>query len=1131
MNKNDEEEIQYNLKKSTSIREEDLEQINILPLFSKISVAQALLKEMVSIKERFDENKNKMIEKIQHNCYTYYKNLITSKEIYDKCKLSEDDKSERMTYILKNNADKEIDPYFYIPIYNFLFILRNNNKYMLKLLSRCHKYYFDQLSYFLAHLCYENTINRNNSFVQEELQLIIYFLIEKIISKNPDEILTYDENTILYKLLANLITKVDINNYLNELLSDLIIQIDKDKNNLDEIENKDNKENNDDKTKNIRKIYIQKAKENNDTIFNENDIEFNFFIKNDTPFNLIIEQIDYFLNLKEKDKITNAMIYFLQTIAEVDEDPNKKDLYRNIYYFGFLLTEKKFAREKKFEEIRKNYDLIQVFIASLIIKIDELLSSIPQPLQNILSVLDILIKKKMSKNETEEKVLYFILMAKIKILIGNIILPMIKLCYQVRIINDRILAKSTVEILKTIEQILNNLLKGQLFQYNNDPEYTIYNKLIIGILPKLMNISVKIGSKEKIKNSEKNFLSILLKLTDTFDDINNNKRIVNYEELKNKHKDNIEYQSICFNWEILSNLIKTLSTGPDFFINECNTEEEKKIFKDILKLNYEINILSKNQYKKEIDYFLIDKIIYNNAFEQNIKSIVQDNFEIMSKPKFDIKTDINGEVERFKKCLSQILGYVGVLHKEDFFPFITPKEKIEIFSNSKTRLLLNYKKYHLYKKNNTMNMENPTKRNSRGISFLTDKFFSRRKSVVKPLLNNTKNDENIDFKTELFPQIMSLVKIEIGNNFECETFQRIIFCLSYVQTNFDNLPNEYKNNNCSLLFIEIIRETKKIIQELQNNILNEFIMKIRNIEKINEIIKKSYNKNKNIEKFFYIKYLYKKAKVYGNIYIEKNPKGKITKIKFELKPKEGASLEFINSFLLKIPNLVDDESIIKENLIQNQEKIGLADTLHEYFKELRNSVKKIKMLSKLTIEEFLEVIYELENYILKNLSSKFYPKKQSKEDILLYKKCSRLSFIKPDNIIKDKKFKNINAKLLEISIDYIKEMEFQLTPMDKINSFRKAMNFLSNSMEFNSGKKDFGVDDLLPLLIYITIKSKPEKLHTNYNYCMLYLNNDLKKKQYGSLLTQIGVIMEFIKNMKCTDLINVTQEQFGVDEK
>ena len=47
---------------------------------------------------------------------------------------------------------------------------------------------------------------------------------------------------------------------------------------------------------------------------------------------------------------------------------------------------------------------------------------------------------------------------------------------------------------------------------------------------------------------------------------------------------------------------------------------------------------------------------------------------------------------------------------------------------------------------------------------------------------------------------------------------------------------------------------------------------------------------------------------------------------------------------------------------------------------------------------------------------------------------------------------------------------------------------------------------------------------------MFYLNNDLKKKHYGSLLTQIGIIANIIKNMKYNDLINVTREQFGKDE-
>ena len=1135
MDSSEEEEIQNNLRKSLTLRDEDLNLINILPTFNKMSVTQALLKEMVSIKDRFDENKNKMIEKIQFNTYKYYKNLIISKEIHDNCILKEEGQNDRGTYTLISNANKVLDEHLYLPIYNFLFLLRNNNKYMLRIINRCYINDFDQLSYFIAHFCYENTINNNNSFIQEELQLIIYFLIEKIIYKNPEEILTYDDKIFLYNLLSYLIRKVDINNYLNEIFCDIITQVNNNKNNfIMEIK----KEINDiDKIKNQKKLLFQKIKENDFEELNDKIKKIDkFFIDNDTPFEYLSEKLHYYENVKEKDQISLAMIYYLENnFNELMDETKEEDKFRNYYYFNILLdkSEKKNNKEKYIDNIKKKYYLIFSFIESLLFKIEESLSNIPQPIKNILNIFDFIIEKKMSENHREEKIIYYILMAKIKIFIGNIILPMIKYYYSITIINDQILTRSTTEFLKTIEIIFNAILEGKLFYYNIDPEYTLYNKFIIDVFPKVLKIAFDIGKNNKNKDSNKNISSILSQATNSFENIKDNNRIVNYNELKinDNKKENIEYQSICFNWEILSLLIKIVSKGRDIFINKSNPKEENKIFEDILNIKNEVNqLFSNNQMKKEYEFFFIDKIIYKNEFEEKIKSIIQDNFEI------NLKSDTNGEVERFKKCLSVILGYVGVLHKEDFLPFITPKENIEIFSNNKTKLLMNYKKYNLYQNHETINAEKNIKRQSKRISF-GDRFFSRRKSVVTPYLKvnpkTDKTDAKIDFETDLFPQIMSLVKIELGNSFECETFQRIIFCLSYVQTHFDTLPKEYKENNYSLLFIEIIRETKIFIQELQNNILNEFLKKIRNIEKLNEIINKNYIKNKNMEKLFYIKYLHKKTKVYGNVVIVKNTKDIITKIKFVPKVMSESKLDFIKSFLNSIPNLIEYEAKLKtneEDFLKMQEKIGLVDAINDYFKELKNSIKKIKILSKLTLDEFLEVLYELENYILKKLYIKIFPKKQSKEDIFIYKKCSRLSFIKPDNIIKDKKFKNINEKLLEVSIGYVKNMEHQKTPMDKINSLGKAINFLTNSMEFNSGKKDFGVDDLVPLLIYIIIKAKPERLYTNYNYCSLYLNSDLQKRQYGSLLAQMGLISNVIKNMKYNDLINVTKEQFGTDE-
>ena len=124
----------------------------------------------------------------------------------------------------------------------------------------------------------------------------------------------------------------------------------------------------------------------------------------------------------------------------------------------------------------------------------------------------------------------------------------------------------------------------------------------------------------------------------------------------------------------------------------------------------------------------------------------------------------------------------------------------------------------------------------------------------------------------------------------------------------------------------------------------------------------------------------------------------------------------------------------------------------------------------------------------------------------------------------------INEKLLDISINYINEMDKKFTPVDKIKNFGKAIDILKNSMTFNSGKTDLGLDDTLPFIIYIVLKSKQQKIYTNLNYCNLFINQELSKKQFGNMLTQLGMVMNIIKNMKYNELINVTEEQFGKDE-
>ena len=158
--------VKRNLAKEKEHQE--FEKIEKLSTFEKILKLQNILKEISSMKIRFETNKDQILENINKNTFNYYKSKIKMKEIYDYCQSNN----------LENNIIYELIPepvpYFkekgsdlYKDIYNFFFLIRNNNKMMIKLIDKCEKEDYENLSDYLVNFCYEDTIN--SSFIQEEL--------------------------------------------------------------------------------------------------------------------------------------------------------------------------------------------------------------------------------------------------------------------------------------------------------------------------------------------------------------------------------------------------------------------------------------------------------------------------------------------------------------------------------------------------------------------------------------------------------------------------------------------------------------------------------------------------------------------------------------------------------------------------------------------------------------------------------------------------------------------------------------------------------------------------------------------------------------------------------------------------
>ena len=1175
-----------NITKKLDIKEGNqaaMEYIESLPTFNKLCLAQSLLKEMYSLKERFEENKSKMIGELEQNCYKYYKNKLYSKEIYDF--FESNNLETRNNYKLLNNS-KIFNKYK--NIYDFLFFLRNNNSIVIEIINKCEPDNYKNLSYFIVHFFYEDTTNC--FFVQEELLLFIYLFLEnKIMKLLPEKLNSslirkdnelFNKNTsnnFSYHLFYSLTKKPDVREYLCSSLFDIIKKLEENQLNLSP------------ETSIIRKIIGLKKEENiekeplnpgvgkieieEESNLNPNDVQIilkdnkelktvikesnsnlkkeigndkikidPFFKEEDIEYMYICDKLNYYENIKEKSKKDYAMIEYLDILLnEITKDGEPVEIFSTIILKNELKMLKFNETNNNYEtfvnKIKSNYDEITSLISNLLIKIRENINIVPFSLKCIFKIIEELLNKKY-QNIKKDAFNYQLLIIKARILFGCMIIPMINKPDGSGIFTDGIISKTTKNNLNIIAKILKVLVSGNLFLVDN-AGYTIYNKFIIDSLPNIFDIVFEIDEDITLPS----YINDLIK--DAPENIDNLNRKVNYDYFGEKKEEKIQFQSICFSWKDLAILYSILFNNRDYFEKRCKNDEEKEMFTKVVwngedDLKEYLKNTEENNKKKIIDYYSTYKIFYQKDFENKINAIIKDNFEIL------FQGQVNDEALRFKKCLTEILAYVNYLHKEDFTYLIKRRENQILNKNGVINEYIKYRRKTFYegiafdtKKKIVQNVKNQNdlvllrqslkKIENRPISKLQiGDFLLKRRSSIYTGLDQIKMNELLDFKNDIFPQIASKAMAEIYYNPEKGNSQRIIFCISYIQEHLDDLPHKYIQNNYKQIFIDILKEPEILIKELQYNILNKFHAKIRNSEKLNLISSKDYYQIKNMERYSYTGHLFNKVILKGNLKINIINK-KITSIYLDLNKNNQSiqnNIDTIQSFINEIPDFRKFENN-KENIINLEKKLKLNELINNYFKEVNNIVKNEKMISKFSAEEFLLITYELENYVLFKLYEKLYPLTDTPEDEFFYKKCCRLNFVKPDNIIKNKKM--INEKLLEISINYISDISSKKTPVDKIKNVIKAIDILKNSMTFNSGKTDLGLDDTLPFIIYIVLKSKQKNIFTNITYCNLYINPELSKKQFGNMLTQLGMIMDIIINMKYNELINVTEEQFGKD--
>ena len=497
--------------------------------------------------------------------------------------------------------------------------------------------------FFLEQLCEKNEL-------QYFFKKIIFEVIESISNSHPNEEISFNPEK-LREIISNQKEKDNKmkNEYETELEDELILENVKAKSsNKSEEENTDNK--------NCKNLFINKYME----LLKEEDLQISLSnYEKKTNKNNMKDYINNISNnIKSSPDVFNTKI--------LKENLNNNESIINLY-------------EENYFQLSKYLDII----------FDNLLENInllPYSIRCICKIISVLIEKKFPNIKNYQTNAFIS-----KFFIHKLFSLMFLNPEEYALINEFIISSNQKFNLLIVSDIIRKFVLGKLFKDDKiDGNFTPFNWMFIEKMPKLIELY------ENLTNVKlPNFIQKLIN-----GELNDDYKFNYFDENKNEI---IFHNSICFNIENIYLLLKNIKKNKEVLLNENINLELKKTIEKLLyeenlkklfilkgnketnsnnNISYQLgnaNTFAQNRNKtfninnieeKELKFFLITKLKYNDDFIKifNIKRKKQYYFK--EENKNDINEDENSKnekiINRTKNFLCAILYYNNKLNKDEF---------------------------------------------------------------------------------------------------------------------------------------------------------------------------------------------------------------------------------------------------------------------------------------------------------------------------------------------------------------------------------------------------------------------------------------------------------------------------------
>ena len=929
--------------------------------FNRLKGLQALLKKEASLRELFTKTSEETKKNIEEQCRDIYQKKLDV--FFTLKRFNKSEQSGKKFELIENNSEHLKDLNNYLP--KLLTYLWEDPKLMSNLLMNSN---IDDIKKTMAHFItnnfYENILSFN--YLQENFMYVLSILLKKEISelKSTDDLNNFLENTPCGCLLEQLINKIDIKSYFNNLLKNIIENIElkcsdkkmyffvSDIEKLIEERKRRNQKEKGNKKKEDDEDDIYK-KDWNDTP--EIDIN-NYFSRTSTLIEENSNDEAVIKNLfgKESSKVFSEKYSpelkikdFLEKI-NTSEDKKFKD-YLNLqlkycknqdnYFSNQTFMNKVFNSNystKLLNEYQLNFMKVIIIIKDIFNKLLSDLHLLPYSIKCICKIILLLIRKKFPQIIACEENAFVA-----KFFFCKLFAPIFCVPSTGALINNFIISNITLYNLGNMIQFILQLVSGRLYREGGSHgDFTPFNWFFMEEMPLVFTFFENLTRVE---------------LPKFIDDYINDKLPEDYvyNYFKENPEEYIFHRSICFNIYDIKCIIDSMQKNKDKIFQG---KENNGIYKTFEKLCNKKNYAFLNDLVEKQDKVLEleeenkdDSLNYSTSISNNIKEEQLNNKKNEIDKNKNVKTGLFGFIRKKKEKVEETQPQDVIKYYLISNLLINDKYKNIFNSNIKT--------YHFSIKElkECKNEEEILANKIIKIKNFFSSLLCNYRQLVKTDFDEGTTDKIIDILKEL-RSFMKSSNFVIDGNIPSEWYvSSLIQYLKKLPENladneyelfFKEMENDLFNNLKQLDFeklsiclnktkfaqkgILFYQDAKQILIDI---LLNKKVIKIVEKDKINVELSFNYSEKK---KKFRIKPLGVKEK---QIYLLGN-------MDYNKKGSERVCTT-IKDFCKHFPNLVrlNSKICLASDVFDLQLQFDIPGQLQIYFENVNNYLTKIKKLS------------------------------------------------------------------------------------------------------------------------------------------------------------------------------------------